>query len=60
VRRDFTINALYYDPASGAVLDFVGGVRDAQQRVLRLTGWQRGWAEQQQQWQWGQQQQQWE
>jgi hypothetical protein len=37
-RRDFTINALYYDPASGAVLDFVGGVTDAQQRVLRLTG----------------------
>jgi hypothetical protein len=37
-RRDFTINALYYDPASGRVLDFVGGVADAQQRILRLTG----------------------
>ncbi|WIA33574.1 hypothetical protein OEZ86_006698 [Tetradesmus obliquus] len=37
-RRDFTINALYFDPSSGTVLDFVGGVADAQQRVLRLTG----------------------
>eukprot|EP00775_Hariotina_reticulata_P005351 gene5351-5587_t len=36
-RRDFTVNSLYYDPRSQQVLDFVGGVPDAQQRTLRLT-----------------------
>ncbi|KAF8058132.1 pcnB [Scenedesmus sp. PABB004] len=36
-RRDFTINAIYYDPLAGSVLDFVGGVDDARRRVLRLT-----------------------
>lgn len=35
--RDFTLNALYYDPATNTVLDFVGGVADAQARTLRLT-----------------------
>jgi tRNA nucleotidyltransferase/poly(A) polymerase len=38
VCRDFTINALYYDPATNEVLDFVGGVEDAQSCTLRLTG----------------------
>lgn len=37
VCRDFTLNALYYDPATNTVLDFVGGVGDAQARTLRLT-----------------------
>jgi len=37
VCRDFTINALYYDPATNEVLDFVGGVDDARGRTLRLT-----------------------
>jgi tRNA nucleotidyltransferase/poly(A) polymerase len=36
-QRDFTVNSLYYDPRSGQVLDFVGGVPDARQRTLRLT-----------------------
>lgn len=35
--RDFTVNALYYDPATNEVLDFVGGVADTQARTLRLT-----------------------
>lgn len=35
--RDFTINALYYDPATNEVLDFIGGVQDALSRTLRLT-----------------------
>lgn len=35
--RDFTINALYYDPSTNQVLDFVGGVPDAEAGVLRLT-----------------------
>jgi poly(A) polymerase len=37
-RRDFTINALLMDPISGEVLDFVGGRRDLQARVLRTIG----------------------
>jgi tRNA nucleotidyltransferase (CCA-adding enzyme) len=36
-RRDFTINALMYDPRLDEVLDFFGGVADLQHRVLRHT-----------------------
>ncbi len=35
-RRDFTINALYYDPDSHEVLDFTDGLRDLEQRQLRV------------------------
>jgi len=38
VRRDFTVNALYYDIADFSVLDAVGGMDDLQHRVLRLIG----------------------
>jgi len=38
VRRDFTVNALYYDIADFSVLDAVGGMDDLQRRVLRLIG----------------------
>lgn len=37
-RRDFTINALMYDPRSGEYLDFFGGLDDLSNRVLRHTG----------------------
>jgi poly(A) polymerase len=37
-RRDFTINALYYDPGTGEVLDYTDGVRDIQRRRLRIIG----------------------
>ena len=37
-RRDFTINALYFDPAAEQVWDFVGGVADIRKRRLRLIG----------------------
>ena len=37
-RRDFTINAIGYDPLSGELLDPVGGVPDAQNRILRHIG----------------------
>jgi poly(A) polymerase len=37
-RRDFTINALYYDPESEEILDFVGGLDDLEHRRLRLIG----------------------
>jgi tRNA nucleotidyltransferase/poly(A) polymerase len=38
LRRDFTINALLLDPASGEILDFVGGRADLEHRVLRAIG----------------------
>ena len=34
--RDLTINALYYDLATGDILDFHGGLRDIQDNVLRV------------------------
>lgn len=37
-RRDFTVNALYYDIADYAVLDFTNGVLDLHEGVLRLIG----------------------
>lgn len=37
-RRDFTINALFYDPVSGEVLDYVGGMQDLAKRRLHLIG----------------------
>ncbi len=37
-RRDFTINALMYDPATEAIRDHVGGYRDVLERRLRLIG----------------------
>jgi poly(A) polymerase len=38
VRRDFTANALYYDPESEEVWDFVHGLPDIQAGVLRVIG----------------------
>lgn len=35
MRRDFTLNALYYDPLQEQVIDYVGGVRDIRKGVLR-------------------------
>lgn len=37
-RRDFTVNALYYDIADFSVIDYVGGVEDLRQGVMRLIG----------------------
>ena len=36
-RRDFTINAMLFDPSSGAILDPHGGRRDLEARVLRAV-----------------------
>jgi poly(A) polymerase len=38
LRRDFTANALYYDPSSQEVLDFHQGYADIQAGVLRMIG----------------------
>jgi len=37
-RRDFTVNALYYDIRDFSVVDFAGGVEDLAKRQLRLIG----------------------
>ena len=37
-RRDFTINAMYYDPSSETVLDYHGGMADMQKKTLRMIG----------------------
>jgi poly(A) polymerase len=37
-RRDFTMNALYYDPTEETVLDFHNGVQDIQRKTLRMIG----------------------
>ena len=37
-RRDFTVNALYFDPATEEVVDFHGGLADLKKRVLRVIG----------------------
>lgn len=37
-RRDFTVNALYYDPQTQIVVDYHHGLRDAKKRVLRMIG----------------------
>jgi len=38
LRRDFTINALFLDPVSGEIRDYVGGYQDMADRRLRLIG----------------------
>jgi poly(A) polymerase len=38
LRRDFTVNALYYDPIADQVLDYLGGVADLKARTLRMIG----------------------
>jgi len=37
-RRDFTINGLFYDISTFAVIDYVGGLDDLQRRVIRSIG----------------------
>jgi len=37
-RRDFTVNAMYYDPITQMVVDFHKGLQDAHKRILRMIG----------------------
>jgi poly(A) polymerase len=37
-RRDFTINGLFYDPATQEVIDYVDGYDDLQKKTLRTIG----------------------
>lgn len=38
VRRDFTINGLFYDPVKKKVIDYVGGQKDIQNKIIRFIG----------------------
>jgi poly(A) polymerase len=37
-RRDFTINALFYDPIQQKILDYCEGLKDIENRTLRMIG----------------------
>ncbi len=37
-RRDFTVNALYFDPADGCIVDYVNGMTDLNAKTLRTIG----------------------
>ena len=37
-RRDFTVNAMYYDPQTQIVVDYHGGMADSKARLLRMIG----------------------
>lgn len=37
-RRDFTVNALYYDPVSETVVDYHDGLADLKRKTLRMIG----------------------
>ena len=37
-RRDFTINALFYDIATFAIIDYVGGMEDLRNELIRCIG----------------------
>lgn len=38
LRRDFTINALFYDPLAEEVIDYVDGRRDIEGKIIRTVG----------------------
>ncbi|MBY4598325.1 polynucleotide adenylyltransferase PcnB [bacterium BD-1] len=38
VRRDFTVNAMYYDPETRIVVDYHNGIQDSQKKLLRMIG----------------------
>ena len=38
MRRDFTINGMFYDPIAAEVLDYVGGQADIKKKVIRTIG----------------------
>jgi poly(A) polymerase len=37
-RRDFTVNAMYYDPIREIVVDYHGGMKDVKKKLLRMIG----------------------
>ncbi len=37
-RRDFSINAMYYDPKTQVVVDYHNGIADAKNKIIRMIG----------------------
>src|SRR5687767_2719834 len=37
-RRDFTVNALFYDIATFSIIDYVGGLKDLEEKLIRSIG----------------------
>ncbi len=37
-RRDFTVNAMYYDPQTQVVVDYHGGMADVKKRLIKMIG----------------------
>ena len=37
-RRDFTINAMYYDPETQIVVDYHNGISDSKKKIVRMIG----------------------
>jgi len=37
-RRDFTINAMYYDPETQIVVDYHNGIKDSRKKIIRMIG----------------------
>ncbi|CAM4445856.1 MAG: Poly(A) polymerase I [Legionella sp.] len=37
-RRDFTINSLYYNIVDSSIIDFTGGVKDVEDKLIRMIG----------------------
>lgn len=37
-RRDFTINALFYDPTADKIIDYVGGQKDLDEKIVKFIG----------------------
>lgn len=38
LRRDFTVNGLFYDPSNHSIIDYVGGWEDIHKNILRTIG----------------------
>lgn len=38
IRRDFTINGLFYDPSNQTIIDYVNGIPDIETKTLRTIG----------------------
>lgn len=38
VRRDFTINGIFFDPIKEDVIDYVGGIEDIKQKIIKAIG----------------------
>lgn len=38
LRRDFSVNGMFFDPLTGQVLDFVGGQKDLEAKVIKTIG----------------------